>query len=178
MGSSIAPQEILQAGDVGQGSAAYQNRPAGSRFDERHAPEDHRAHQLFAERGLGDEQGMQLRGADLERLRFRHRNRIDQGRPARELGQLAHDVAGPVLDHRELMAVAVPARDAQGAREHHVNSRTHSPRLEDPIAIGEAPQLAEAMHARDLVSRENRKHLRAPRFDGRGSEFVQGHPHR
>src|SRR2546425_11110365 len=55
-----------------------QDRATGARFDQRDAPQDHRAHHFFAERGFRDEQRVQLRGIDLERFGLSHGNAVDE----------------------------------------------------------------------------------------------------
>ena len=88
------------SGDCG---SADQHRAARARLDQRHAPQDHRAHHLLAERGFGDQQRVQLLGVDLERVGLADRDAVDEGGPARELAQLAGEVARTVLGHRQLV---------------------------------------------------------------------------
>ena len=60
-----------------------QHWAAGAGFDQRDAPQDHCAHHLLAERGLGDEQRLYVLGVDLEGVRLADRHAVDERWPAR-----------------------------------------------------------------------------------------------
>ena len=117
--------------------------------------------------GFGDQQGVQLLGIDLERVGFADRDAVDEGRPARELAQLAGKVARTMLGHRQLVSVAVAAGDADRARQNHVDAGADLAGLDHVRAIGETPRLSETVQPRDLVGGEQREHLRAARLEGR-----------
>ena len=89
MRNAVAAEEAAQARDIRRLSGADQHRAARARLDQRHTTQDHRAHQLFAERGFRDQQRVQLLGVNLDYLGFSRSDAIDEGRPARELAQLA-----------------------------------------------------------------------------------------
>ena len=98
------------------------------RFDQADAAQDQRAHDPLAELGLGDQQGAQPVGRDRDRLDVGQRLRVDQRRPARQLGELAHEIAALVGD------------DVRRARRRSCWVTSTSP---DRISIRPGPGLAD-----------------------------------
>src|SRR5213076_313741 len=126
-----------------------------------------RAHDLLAERGLRDQQGMQLLRADEQRLDVADRDRVHERAPARKLSELAGKGSRDVIDHRKIMPVPVAAGDADRPRKHDQHAGGRLARLIDPRAGRIAARRAEAPQACDLVGGEDRESLRAARFERR-----------
>jgi len=60
-------RKLAQPRDIARRRRADQHRAAGAGLNQADAPQDQRSHDLLAERGLGDQQGMQLLRADEQR---------------------------------------------------------------------------------------------------------------
>src|SRR5256885_4181300 len=169
MRNAVAAQEIAQPCDIAQGRCADQHRAAGAGLDQGYAPQDQRAHDLLAERGLRDQQGVQLLRADEQRLYVADRDRVHERAPARKLPELAGKGSSDVIDHRKIMPVPVAAGDADRPRKHDQHAGGRLARLIDPRAGRIAARRAEAPQARDLVGGEDRESLPAARFERRRS---------
>ena len=94
---AVAAQEIDQPEDVGIGFVADDDRPRAG-LDQPDAAEDQRAHDALAKVGFGDQQGAQAIRRDRDRLDVGPGDRVDQIGPARQLGELAEEIAALVSD--------------------------------------------------------------------------------
>ena len=167
MRHAVAREEAAQPRDLVGLRRADEDGSAGAGLEEEHASQDHRAHQLLAERGFGDEQRMQALRIDLECFGVANRGAVREGRFPRELRNLAAEGARAVFDDLELLAVRVASRHAELARKHHVDPAADLARFEGALAVAEPARGAEPAHARDLLGRQDRKDLRAPLRDDR-----------
>ena len=121
-GMAVAAQEPLQPQHVGLPLAADDHRTARVGLDQPDPPEDEGAHDPLADLGLGDQQGAQPVGRDDQDLGLAPRDGVDQGRPARELGQLAHEVAGAMVDDGFGPAHSRAAKDLDAAAQQHAQA--------------------------------------------------------
>ena len=143
----------------------------------RHAPQDQGAHELLAQQRLGDQQRMQLVRIDEQGLHRADRSSIHERTPAGELPQLSGETARAMLDHRQVVPVAVAPGDANVARDQHVHAGTRLADLEEVLAVGVVTHGAEAAHAFDLGRGQREEGLAAPGIKdgahGLGLEFTR-----
>ena len=126
---AVAAEEIDQPEHVGIAIVADDHRPAAAGLDQPDAPQDQRPHDPLAQFRLGDQQGAQPLGRDLDRLAAGQRLGVDQGRPPRQLRELAHERAGLVDDDRRLAAAldALADLDLAGEDQHQPVPRLAGP---------------------------------------------------
>ena len=135
--------------------------------------QDERAHQELAQLGVGLEERSQARVLDAEDaqppLRAAAHERAAVGEHGHLAGELVHVVNGD-----RLLGRSPGMNDLELALEDDVERDVAVALLEDDVAVLESLLDAERGHARHLLGRERREHLRAPRL---GVERVRNALH-
>ena len=142
------------------------DRSSETHLDQRHAAEDERAQDAFAELGFGNQQRSQRLGLDGDRLHVADRARVESAhvRPSGEMSKLGHDLARHHLRHLlegapissatvatgTRLPERVPENDRDAAGEDHVHRRDRLSRPAEELAVREPPDLAEPADAVDL----------------------------
>ena len=124
------------------------------------APKDQRAHQALAEIGFGDQQRAQAIGGNRHGLDVGQRLLVDEIWPARQLCELAHEIAALVRDDVRRLA-AVRLGDVDLARQDQHQS---GPDLADPrehFALLVAARFTESGEPRNFIVGEAQEHLRS-----------------
>ena len=151
---------------------ADDDRP-GAGFDQPDPPQDQRAHDPLAQIGLGDQQRAQPIRRDGHRLDIGQRLLVDQRRPARQLGELAHEVA-PLMRDDVLAPITVAGwvtSTCPDMIEHQ--ARPGFANLARACRLPVAARLTEPGEPRNLIVGEAQKHLRST---GRiGVAAIVGH---
>ena len=90
---AVARQEILQPRHVAERDRADQHRAAGAALDQADPAQDQRAHDAFAEIGLGHQQRAQLIRRNQQRFDIALGMAVDQRDAAGKLADLGHETA-------------------------------------------------------------------------------------
>ena len=93
---------------------------------------------------------------------------VDQGRAAGELGELAQEGAGLVIDHRPIHAQRIPVGHLELALEDDEDPRRDFPGAEEKITLGKSAERAEAPQPVDFHRGQGGKRLIAPSFENVG----------
>ena len=165
---AVAAQEAAQPHHRRGLGPPDQRRAAGAGLDQADAAQDEGAGEALAQVGLGDQQRAQLRRADLDRLDLGFRDRVDERGPAAELADLAQETARAVPVDRRHVAEAVALGDGDLAAEDQGHAHAGIAGTHDPLALGIAPEPAEARDARDVGDAERGKHLGTARVGDAG----------
>ena len=165
-GMAVAAQEIGQPQHVRLIGMADDHRADAAALDQADAAQDQGAHDPLAKLGLGDQQGAQPLRRNQHRLDVGQRLGLDQRRPARQLGELAHEGARLVGDDRA-GALIVALADLDLARQEQGEAMTGLADPQQHLALRIMARRAEAAQPRELGVGQRREHLRAAGGDDR-----------
>ena len=135
-----------------------ENQAAVALSDERHPPQNERAHEDLAELEVPLHEGAQMLAVDNDDRPVAERPAPDEGAARGQHVDLARELAGPVDDHDLVVAIDRP-HDLHGALEDDEEAGVLLAELEQHLAGAEAPSLAERGDAGELRRREPGEHL-------------------
>jgi hypothetical protein len=134
LGSPLRFRETLQPHHGGRLRPAYQHRAAGAGLDQRHAPQNQRAHHPLAQVGFGNDERAQLAGRHQQGIDVVLGMAVDQRGRARQLADFGQELARPLGDDGHHMAQAVALGDGDRALEHHKHAGAGLTGGEQPVA--------------------------------------------
>ena len=164
---AIAREKALEPQHVGIFGAADDHRSADAGLQHLRAAQDQRAHQPFAEVGLGDQQRPHPVGRKDQRLDRLGNDAVAERRPAGELRQFANECARAEFVKVLALAVGVVAVNVNLAAENDGEAEADFANGRQRFARREAAYLAEARGALDIRRVELREDLVASRLNDR-----------
>jgi hypothetical protein len=170
---AVAAQEALEPQDVAVAGMADDHRPAGAGLQKADPAQDQGAHDPLPELRLRDQQGPQAIRRDDEGFHRFQCVGVDQHRPPRQLGELAHELARAMGDNELAAARLIVLGDFDFARQDDAEARAHRADRGQRLARGVGAHLAEPTHPLDVRALQRRKHLVA----SGGEDRLRRHCH-
>jgi len=121
--------------------------------------QDERAHDLLAERNIGNHEIAQALRRNYKRLHFSNRLGIDEQRPAGQIADLNEKLAFLLRDYRSHVPQPVPPGDSCRAGHQHNHAGARLTRGHHDCSGGVSPRSAKPTQDNDLLGSEFRKHL-------------------
>jgi hypothetical protein len=163
---AVAAQKAVEPEHVAVPGAANDHRPRAG-LEQANAPQDEGAHDALPEFRFRHQQRTQPVGRNDHRLHRLQCLGVDQGRPACELREFAHEGAWKMGDDRLAVAHAVSPADGDLAGQNDGQAAADFTDLGQRLPCTVAAELAKPAHALDLRRLERREHLVAAPVDDR-----------
>jgi hypothetical protein len=164
---AVARQEALQHHEPGVTAVADQNRAARALFDQRHAPQNQRAHDALAQFGLGDDQRAQLVRRNQQSVDRVDSHAVDQRGPTGQLTDFSEKMLGAMFCNQNFAPDAIALVNLHAPTQHHKHAWAGVAGFEQQLTGFPVAHFAESAQTIDFRAGEFGEHLMHARRERR-----------